>query len=96
MGNRKIFDHVHEELSLLRGELFPRMELWNSVGEYYNPVTLNKMEAYIFLDNFLATLLPEVPAKKRRQVLKKFRRWDPNATTPEEIFERICGGESRN
>ena len=96
MGSRKIFDHLHEELSLLKGELFPRMELWNLVGEHYDPSTLNEMEAYTFFSCFLDTLSPEVPVKKRKAALKKFRRWDPNADTPEEVFERICGGESRN
>jgi len=81
---------------MLKGEWIPRMRIWNAVGDFYDPMTLNKMEAYIFLVNFLATLLPEVPMKKRQKMLKKFRRWNPNVDTPEEIFTRICGGKSQD
>lgn len=93
---RKVFNHLHEALSLLKGELYPRMRLWEEVGKYYDPVTLNKMEAYCFFSCFLDTLLPEVPVKKRKAALKKFRRWDPNVNTPDEIMERICGGTSQD
>ena len=96
MGSRKIFDHLHEELSLLRGELFPRMVLWKEVGHRSNPMALTKELAVDFLINSLSTLLPEVPERRRRGMIQRFERWDPNADTPEEVFERICGGESRN
>jgi hypothetical protein len=96
MKGRKVFNHMHEELSLLKGELFPRMRLWEEVGEYYDPMSLTKMDGYNFLANFLSTLLPEVPVEKRQRMLKRFRRWDPNADTPEEIFTRICGGKPQD
>ena len=93
---RKVFNHLHEELSLLKGELYPRMDLWSEVGHYIDPMTLTKESAVDFLINSLSTLLPEVPEKKRTRMIKKFERWDPNADTPEEIFERICGAKSRD
>jgi len=94
--SRHIFDHLYEELVMLKGEWIPRMRIWNAVGDFYDPVALTKEEAVIFLTNFAATLLPEVPAKKRLRMIKRFKRWDPDADTPEEIFTRICGGKSQD
>ena len=93
---RKVFNHLHEELSLLKGELYPRMDLWSEVGHCIDPMALTKGLAVDFLTSSLSTLLPEVPEKKRTRMIKKFERWDPNVDTPEEIFERICGVKSRD
>ena len=99
---RKVFNHLYEELSLFRGELFPRMELWNLVGGHYDPITLTKDQAVDFLRFYSldplhhTSILLGVPVKKVRRMIKRFERWDPNAVTPDEIFERICGGESRD
>jgi hypothetical protein len=92
---RKVFNHLYEELSLLKGELAPRMELWDAVGELFDPVSLTKgqAEAYLcYLSIHAADLLPEIPERKIRRMLKKFDRWDPEADTPDEVMERICGG----
>lgn len=96
MMGRKVFNHMHEELSLLKGELFPRMRLWEEVGHYIDPMALTKVQAVGFLINSLSTILPEVPERKRQRMIKKFERWDPNADTTEEIFKRICGGKSED
>lgn len=89
---RKVFDHLHTELSLLKGELYPRMDLWSEVGHYIDPMTLTKELAVDFLINSLSTLLPEVPEKKRTRMIKKLERWDPDADTPDEVMERLCSG----
>lgn len=93
---REVFNHLHEELSLLKGELFPRMELWNLVGQHFDPISLTKDQALAYLFVYSPDSLPEVPAKKIRRMVKRFERWDPEADTPEEIFERICGGKSQD
>jgi len=84
---RKVFNHIHAELSLLAGKLIPRMELWGEVGESYDPRTLTKEQALQFLTDKLG------PDSK---VVKSFKRWDPEADTPEEIMERICEGFRRS
>jgi hypothetical protein len=96
MKGRRVFDHLHEELSLLKGEFYPRMALWEEVGHYIDPVTLTRELAVNFLINSLSTLLPEVPEGRRTRMIKRFERWDPEANTTEEIFKRICGGKSED
>lgn len=76
MSNRKVFDRLHLELSMAKGENIPRMQLWMEVGETCDPRALTKETAM--------ELYPEVA--------KALSRWDPDRDTPEEIFERICGG----
>ena len=93
---RRVFDHLHVELSLLKGEFLPRMPLWEEVGQITDPMTLTKEQAVDFLTASLSTLLPEVPERKRRRMIRKFQRWDPEADTPEEVFERIWKGLTRN
>ena len=97
--SRKVFNHLHAEVCLLKGEYISRMELWGEVGELFDPVSITKAQAVAYLcylSIHAADLLPEVPARKIRRMIKRFERWDPNADTPEEIFKRICGGESRD
>ena len=91
MDDRKIFNHLHEELSLAVGEYFPRMSLWEEVWEFTSE-PLTKETALRFLNERAPKLFPDIPEKKLRRLTKRFERWDPNADTPEEIFARICGG----
>jgi hypothetical protein len=86
--DRKIFDYLHMELSVLVGKFVPRMDLWE---EFDGPPT--KEIALRFLSDRAAKVFPEIPEKKLRRLSKRFERWDPNADTPAEIFSRICGGE---
>jgi hypothetical protein len=85
--DRKIFNHLHTELSVLAGKFIPRMDLWE---EFDGPPT--KEIALRFLRERAAQVLQEIPERRLRRLTKRFERWDPNADTPEEIFDRICGG----
>jgi hypothetical protein len=79
--SRRIFNRLHIELSLLAGKNIPRMELWEEVGEHYDPRNLTKERALQFLTDKLGA---------DSTVVKAFRRWDPNKETPEETMERLC------
>lgn len=85
-NHRKVFDHLHSELSLLVGKVVPRMRLWE---EFEGPPT--KEIALSFLNERAVKFLPEIPERKLRRLTKSFERWDPKRDTPEEIFARICG-----
>ena len=85
--DRKVFDYLHTELSVLAGKFLPRMDLWE---EFDGPPT--KEIALRFLREGKAQVLQDIPEKKLRRLVRRFERWDPNADTPEEIFARICGG----
>ena len=75
-GARRAFNHLHLELSLLAGKNIPRMELWEEVSEFCDPTALTR----------------EVVLERYPQMREAFKHWDPSQETPEEIFERICGG----
>lgn len=96
MMSREIFNRLHRELSLLKEELVPRMLLWEAVGEVADPTSLTKEQAVAFLREGAAAFLPKVSERKRRRMIKKFKRWNPDSDTPEEIFERMSGGGSRD
>ena len=87
MENRRVFDYLHTELSVLAGKFIPRMDLWE---EFDGPPT--KETALLFLKRSPAEVLQDIPERNLRRLTKRFERWDPNADTPEEIFSRICGG----
>lgn len=89
--DRKIFDHLHEELSVLANRFIPRMELWE---EFNGPPT--KEIALGFLRDRASQVFPEIPERRLRRLYKHIERWDPNADTPAEIFARICGGEEKS
>ena len=82
--SRKVFNKLHEELSLARNELYSRYQLWISVEEYgYDADNLQPGEAANWCrDNGHLT------------VAGKIRNYDPNLETPEEIMERIAHGLS--
>lgn len=82
--SRKVFDKLHEELSLARNELYPRYELWVSVGEYgYDAEDLQPEEASNWCrDN------------GHLGVAAKIRNYDPNLETPEDIMDRLTRGLS--
>lgn len=84
--DRKVFDYVHTELSVLAGKLLPRMDLWE---EFDGPPS--KETALLFLRDGKAQTLQGIPDRQLKRLIKRFERWDPNADTPAEIFARICG-----
>lgn len=79
--SRRVFNKLHEELSLQRDELYPRWPLWQSVSEYgFDPENLTPEEAALWCrDNGHLTLAG------------KMRRYDPTLESPEEIMARLCG-----
>jgi len=85
LRKHRVFDHLHEELSLAAGRLVPRMDLWE---EFDGPPT--KEIALSFLRERTAPVLQDIPERKLRRLTKRFERWDPNQDTPEEIFARLC------
>ena len=93
MEERKVFDYLHTELSVLAGRFLHRMDLWEEFDAFdCFSVYPTRETALRFLSERAAQLFPEIPEKKLRRLSKRFERWDPNADTPEEIFERICSG----
>lgn len=76
---RRCFDYLHMQLSLLAGENILRMRLWEEVSEVCDPRALTKEQAI----------------ERYPEVAKAFKNWNPNRDTPEEIFERLCGGSPR-
>lgn len=80
--SRRVFDKLHEELSLARNELYPRYELWQSVGEYgYDAENLQPKEAANWCrDNGHLTLAG------------KMGTYNPDLDTPEEIMTRMFEG----
>lgn len=95
MENRKVFNHLHVELSVLAGENISRMELWEAVSKFGDPRHLSKEEALNFLDEgfrFLHDFVahPEsVVATNFDRMLESFKKHDFTIETPEEILERI-------
>lgn len=78
---RRVFNKLHEEVSLSLGKAYNRYYLWLSVSEYgYDPEDLQPSEASNWCrDNgFLS-------------VAGRMASYDPSIETPEEIMERICG-----
>ncbi len=80
--SRRVFNKLHEELSLARNKLYPRYELWQSVGEHgYDADNLQPNEAANWCrDN------------GHLHLAGKMRKYDPDLATPEEIMTRLCGG----
>jgi len=97
MESRKVFDHLHEELSVLAGRFIPRMDLWGEFDAYAHfSVYPTKEIALRFLEDRKAQILQEIPERKLRRLAKRLARWDPDAATPDEIFARICGREEKS
>jgi hypothetical protein len=86
MVRRKVFNKLHEELSLMRGENQNRYALWTEIaGSGIDPETMTKEQAIEWSFLYLEATIEQI---KLAKVLKRF---DPTAITPEEIMARICG-----
>lgn len=86
MGTRKVFNHLHQELSMLMRTNISRLELWSQVGD---PMNLTHRQAVAFLEEEAPALYDHPNLSK---MTEKFKRWNPNVDSPEEIMERICAG----
>ena len=82
--SRRIFHHLHQELSLLVKYNIQRMDLWEQVG---SPMTLTHEEAVKFLEEEAPHLYDRPGLTK---LTAKFKKWNPNVATPEEILTRLC------
>lgn len=78
--SRKVFNKLHEELSLSSGALVPRWPLYQDVESYgFNPEDMSPEEAGLWCrDNGHLT------------VAGKMRKYNPDLETPEEIMERLA------
>ncbi len=86
MKPRKVFNHLHQELSLMMRLNISRMDLWSEVGD---PMNLTHAQAVTFLEEEAPVLYGHPNLGK---VTEEFKRWNPRVETPEEIMERICTG----
>jgi hypothetical protein len=90
--SRRIFNWIHVELSVMLGHAIPRMELWSEIGGMFPPQTLTYEQGLEFLESRKLVLRGEHCLSK---IIKRYKKWEPNRETPEEILERICSGISK-
>ena len=78
---RKVFNKLHEALSLHLDYNFPRFQLWNWVAEDYSPreMTVQDAEAWCRENKFY-------------ELADEMSKYDPDLETPDEIFDRIIDG----
>ncbi len=94
--NRRRFDHLVTELSILLGRRVARFSLWQAVGEAgYDPERWNGAEAERFctiaLPHWLRSQGLPVAEPKLVRLGRRLRRFDPSLPTPEEHFARLGG-----
>ena len=77
--SRRVFNKLHEELSLAAGAPVPRWPLYQDVqSSGFDPEDMSPEEATLWCqDN-------DYP-----KVARKMRRYNPDLETPEEIMERL-------
>jgi len=76
---RKIFNKLHEELSLKQGKFYPRWELYNSLSDLgFDPNDLSTEDTAIWCR-----------AHGHINIAGKMRKFNPDSQTPEDIFQRI-------
>lgn len=91
---RRIFNWIHTELSLTLCRPIPRMDLWGEIGEMFSPDTLTHEQGLEFLEAYMPKVI-QLSEYERRSIIKRFRKWNPNHDTPEEVMERLCGLKDR-
>ncbi len=93
----KVFDHLHQELSLALDRPVSRFELWISMaGQGAHPLSsLTPEQAARYLETGTSKVLDQgrrtLGAKKWAKLVERVSRFDPESQTPEEIMERLCG-----
>jgi hypothetical protein len=77
--NRRVLNKLHEELSVMKGSLWPRYPLWLELNEAgYDPENLTPQDATVWCES-----------KGHLSVARKMSRYNPDLETPDEIFERF-------
>jgi hypothetical protein len=91
---RRVFDHLHAELSVGVGRVVPRYPLWLRMREVgLDPERLTPAQALAFCDRELGELLAELglmlPRRPARRLAREIGRFDPSRPTP---YERVARG----
>ncbi len=93
MEGRKVFNHLHVELSVLAGKNISRMHLWEAVSNYGDPRLLTKESALRFLEaegyGYLRELRLAPGNDGFDRMLASFKKHDFTIESPEEILERF-------
>ena len=91
--SRRIFKWIHTELSLALCFVVHRMDLWSEIGEMFSPNTLTYEQGLGFLKSYMPKVI-QLSQYEKDSIIKRYKKWDPEQDTPEEIMERICTGLS--
>lgn len=91
---RRVFDHLHAELSVGVGRLVPRYALWLRLREAgLDPERLSREQALGFcrrhLGAFLAELGLALAPRPARRLEREIGRFDPARPTPYERAARV-------
>lgn len=91
---RRVFDHLHVELSVGVGRLVPRYALWLRMREAgLDPERLTREQALSFCRRHLAVLLGELglvlARRPARRLERELGRFDPGRPTPYERAARV-------
>src|SRR5690606_11961904 len=93
-ASRRVFDHLHAEVSVGVGRVVPRYALWLRVREAgFDPERLSREEALAFcrrqLPAFLAGLGLALARRPARRLEREIGRFDPARPTPYERAARV-------
>lgn len=94
----KVFDYVHQELSLVVGKLVSRYELWTAMAlqdahPLFNPTSKKAADFLAYGEGrLLSGLRRQVGEKRWNELVDQVRNFDPEQDTPEKIMERLCSG----
>jgi hypothetical protein len=91
---RRVFDHLHAEVSVGVGELVPRYALWLRMRESgADPDRLTRDEALAFCRRHLSAFLHErglaLARRPARRLEREIGRFDPTRPTPYERAARV-------
>jgi hypothetical protein len=77
--SRRVFNKLHEELSLAAGSLVPRWPLYQEIqSSGFDPEDMSPEEASVWCGD-----------NGHSKVARKMRRYNPDLETPEEVMERL-------
>ena len=77
--SRRVFNKLHEELSLAAGAPVPRWPLYQDVQDAgFDPEAMSPEEASLWCKD-----------NGHPKVARKLRRYNPDLETPEEVMERL-------
>lgn len=90
---RRVFDHLHAELSVGVGRVVPRYPLWLRLRDLgLDPERLTPVEAVAFcrsgIDGLLRELGLTLAPRPARRLVRELGRFDPTLPTPSERLAR--------